>query len=176
MGSVLEKIDRFFVRANQVLIGVMMLVMFVLVFINVLGRYGIGKTWAAAEEISTFLMIWVAYLGAGLALREGRHAAIDMFQDKLPLGLRRPLRALLGIVILCFFGALTWLGIRMSIFGWSQETIATQMPTGIPYLAIPLGSAMVCLHLVLTFKDWMDKRWEEIAEPEADLGTEEKVA
>ena len=172
----LEKFDRFFVRANQLVIGVMMLAMFVLVFINVLGRYGIGRTWAAAEEISTFLMIWVAYLGAGLALREGRHAAIDMFQDKLPPGLRRPMRALLGIVILCFFGVLAWLGVRMSIFGWSQETIATQMPTGIPYLAIPLGSLIFCMHLVLTFKDWMDKRWEEIAEPEADIGAEEKVA
>jgi TRAP-type C4-dicarboxylate transport system permease small subunit len=172
----LEKFDRFFVRANQLLIGVMMLVMFVLVFTNVLGRYGIGKTWAAAEEISTFLMIWVAYLGAGLALREGRHAAIDMFQDKLPAGLRRPLRALLGIVILGFFGVLAWLGIRMSIFGWAQETIATQMPTGIPYLAIPLGSLMFCMHLVLTFKEWMDRRWEEIGVPESDIGTEEKVA
>jgi TRAP-type C4-dicarboxylate transport system permease small subunit len=172
----LEKFDRFFVRANQAIIGVMMLVMFVLVFINVLGRYGIGKTWAAAEEISTFLMIWVAYLGAGLALREGRHAAIDMFQDKLPAGLRRPLRALLGIVILGFFGVLAWLGIRMSIFGWAQETIATQMPTGIPYLAIPLGSLMFCMHLVLTFKEWMDRRWEEIGVPESDIGTEEKVA
>jgi TRAP-type C4-dicarboxylate transport system permease small subunit len=176
MDSMLGKFDRLFVRANQFIIGLMMLAMFVLVFINVLGRYGIGKTWAAAEEISTFLMIWVAYLGAGLALREGRHAAIDMFQDKLPVRLRRPLRGLLGIVILCFFGMLTWLGARMSIFGWSQETIATQMPTGIPYLAIPLGSLMFCIHLVLTFKDWMDKRWEEIAVPEADIGTEEKVA
>jgi TRAP-type C4-dicarboxylate transport system permease small subunit len=172
----LEKFDRFLVRTNRLFIGVMMLVMFILVFINVLGRYGIGKSWAAAEEISTFLMIWIAYLGAGLALREGRHAAIDMFQDKLPAGLRRSVRTLLGVVILAFFGVLVWLGIRMSIFGWTQETIATQMPTGIPYLAIPLGSIMFCLHLVLTFRDWLDKRWEEIAVPEADLGKEEKHA
>ena len=86
------------------------------------------------------------------------------------------LRAMLGVIIMVFFGVLAWLGIRMSIFGWSQETIATQMPTGIPYLAIPLGSIMFCMHLVLTFKDWVDKRWEEIAVTEADIGTEEKVA
>ena len=172
----LERFDRFFVRANQILIGVMMLAMFILVIINVMGRYGIGKSWAAAEEISTFLMIWVVYLGAGLALREGRHAAIDMFQDKFPVGLRRPLRALLGAVILVFFGLLAWLGIRMSIFGWSQETIATQMPTGIPYLAIPLGSIMFCMHLVLTFKDWMDRRWEEIAVADESIGAAEKTA
>ena len=169
----LERFDRFFVRANRTLIGVMMLVMFVLVFLNVLGRYGIGKSWAAAEEISTFLMIWVAYLGAGLALREGRHAAIDMVQDRLPPKLRRGLRALLGVVILAFFGGLAWLGAQMSAFGWSQETIATQMPTGIPYLAIPLGAAAFCMHLVLTFREWVDKRWEEIPVPEADLGGKE---
>ncbi len=172
----LERFDRFFVRANQVLIGVMMLVMFVLVFINVVGRYGFDVSYAPAEEISTFLMIWVAYLGAGLALREGRHAAIDMIQDKLPVNLRRALRGLLGVVILVFFGLLAWLGIRMSIFGWSQETIATQIPTGIPYLAIPLGAMIFCMHLVLTFKDWMDRRWEEIAIPDENIGTEEKVA
>ena len=171
----LERFDRFFVRANRTLIGVMMLIMFVLVFLNVLGRYGIGKSWAAAEEISTFLMIWVAYLGAGLALREGRHAAIDMLQDRLPSGLRRGLRTLLGVVIVVFFGVLAWLGARMSAFGWSQETIATQMPTGIPYLAIPLGSLVFCMHLVLTFREWVDRRWEDVPVPGASPGGEENV-
>ncbi len=71
---------------------------------NVLGRYGIGKSWAAAEEVSTFLMIWVAYLGAGLALREGRNAAIDIVFEKLPLGACRFIRAILGVVILVFCG------------------------------------------------------------------------
>ncbi len=164
----LERFDRFFVRANRTLIGAMMLVMFVLVFLNVLGRYGIGKSWAAAEEISTFLMIWVAYLGAGLALREGRHAAIDMLQDRLPPKLRRGLRALLGVLAV--------LGAQMSAFGWSQETIATQMPTGIPYLAIPLGSSVLCMHLLLTFKEWVEKRWEDIPVPDADVEREETVA
>ena len=172
----LERFDRFFVRANRTLIGVMMLVMFALVFLNVLGRYGIGRSWAAAEEISTFLMIWVAYLGAGLALREGRHAAIDMLQDRLPGGLRRGLRTLLGGVIVVFFGVLAWLGAQMSAFGWSQETIATQMPTGIPYLAIPLGALVFCMHLVLTFREWVDRRWEDVPVPEASPGGEENVA
>jgi TRAP-type C4-dicarboxylate transport system permease small subunit len=172
----LAKFDWFFVRANQALIGVMMLAMFILVFINVVGRYGFDVSYAPAEEISTFLMIWVAYLGAGLALREGRHAAIDMLQDRLPVRLRRPLRVLLGAVILAFFGALAWLGVRMSIFGWDQETIATQIPTGIPYLAIPLGAVMLGLHLVLAFKDWVDRRWQETARIEETLDAEEKAA
>jgi TRAP-type C4-dicarboxylate transport system permease small subunit len=162
----IRKLDRFLVRANQLVIGMMMLAMFVLVFVNVVGRYVFDASFAKAEEVSTFLMIWVTYLGAGLALREGRHVAIDMFQDKLPLRAQKFLRALLGVGILVFFGVLTYFGVQMSIFGWSQETIATQIPTGIPYLAIPLGALVFCMHLTLTFRSWVDRSWEKTAVPE----------
>jgi TRAP-type C4-dicarboxylate transport system permease small subunit len=113
---------------------------------------------------------------AGLALREGRHAAIDMFQDRLPPRLQRALRALIGAGILVFFIVLGYFGVQMSIFGWSQETIATQIPTGIPHLAIPIGAAVFCLHLTLTFREWMDKRWEEIPIPEEEATPEENAA
>lgn len=168
----LRKIESVFVRANQAAISAMMAVMFVLVFLNVLGRYGIGKSWAAAEEVSTFLMIWIAYLGAGLALREGRHAAIDILLDKLPRGACRFVRAALGVIILVFFGVLAVLGFQMSAFGWSMETVATQIPAGIPYLAIPIGSIIFCLHLLFIFDRWVDRRWEEIEIPEADIEME----
>jgi TRAP-type C4-dicarboxylate transport system permease small subunit len=172
----LLKFEKFFVKANQMLISVMMMVIFILVMINVLGRYGIGKSWAAVEEISTILMIWIAYLGAGLALREGRHAAIDIFLDKLPAGACRFVRATLGVIIIAFFVVLAYLGFQMSAFGWSTETTATQIPVGLPYLAIPIGSLMFCMHLVIIFRDWMDRRWEEIAIPETDIPMEEEKA
>ena len=76
--------ERFFVRANQAVIGAMMVVMFALVFTNVVTRYVLGFSIAWAEEVSSFLMIWITYLGAGLALRQGRLVAIDLFQDMLP--------------------------------------------------------------------------------------------
>ncbi len=166
--------DRTFLRLNRALIGGMMFAMFVLVFINVIGRYLFGVSYAPAEEISTFLMIWVAYLGAGLALREGRHAAIDMLQDRLSPRARRLLRIFLAGVMFCFFVALVWLGIRLSMFGWSQETIATQIPTGIPYLAVPLGGVFFCIHLVLSGRAWIERRWVESPPEEATSRPEEK--
>ena len=80
----LAKLEHIFLRTNQVLIGGMMGIMFILVFVNVVTRYIFGLSFATTEEISTFLMIWITYIGAGLALREGRLAAIDLFQDMLP--------------------------------------------------------------------------------------------
>lgn len=157
----LAKLEHLFLRTNQVLIGVMMGVMFILVFVNVVTRYIFGLSFATTEEISTFLMIWITYIGAGLALREGRLAAIDLFQDKIPPIPRRLFRAMLGGVILLFFAFLAYYGARMVQFGWSQETWATQIPRGIPYLAVPIGSVVFGLHLVLMFREWVDKEWFE---------------
>jgi TRAP-type C4-dicarboxylate transport system permease small subunit len=162
----LATLENIFLRTNQVLIGIMMGVMFILVFINVVTRYIFGFSFATTEEISTFLMIWITYIGAGLALREGRLAAIDLFQDMIPPKTRRFFRALLGVTILLFFGILAYYGVKMVQFGWSQETWATQIPRGIPYLAVPIGAVVFGLHLILMFRGWLDKNW--IESPEKD--------
>ncbi|MBN1106353.1 MAG: TRAP transporter small permease [Deltaproteobacteria bacterium] len=158
--NTLEKVETAFVRANKALIGIMMALMFILVFFNVVGRYCFRSSFGTTEEISSFLMIWVTYLGAGLALREGRHAAIDLFQDLLPLRARRHLRAGLGVVILLFLSALAYYGIRFALFGWSQVAAATQIPKGLPYLGVPLGAAVCGMHLVLIFREWVGKQWD----------------
>ena len=164
----MERIEHLLVRANAFIIGLMMIVMFVLVFTNVVTRYCFGFSIATAEEISTFLMIWVTYLGAGLALREGRHASIDFFQDLLGGRAQIFLRALLGVLLILFFGLLCWYGAKFAHFGWRLETIATQIPKGIPYLCIPLGAALFVVHLLFVFRKWLDRSWHADAHQHSD--------
>ena len=159
LGNGTSTAERVFVGMNRAAIGLMMAIMFVLVFANVVTRYLFGISIATSDEVSTFLMIWVTYLGAGLALREGRHAAIDLFQDMLPEKIRNTFRAILGILILAFFAALAYYGFRFAIFGWSQETAATQIPKGIPYLAIPVGAVLFGIHLIIMFRKWISREW-----------------
>lgn len=155
----MDRFEQILVQVNAFIIGLMMIVMFALVFTNVVTRYCFGFSIATAEEISTFLMIWVTYLGAGLALREGRHASIDFFQDMLGDRAKRVVRAMLGVVLILFFALLCWYGIRFAHFGWGVETIATQIPKGIPYLGIPIGAALFIAHLGLVFRKWLDRNW-----------------
>jgi TRAP-type C4-dicarboxylate transport system permease small subunit len=170
----LKKFEYFFVRANQAIIGLMMGMMFAMVFANVVTRYCFGFSFATVEEITTFLMIWITYLGAGLALREGRHAAIELFQDMLPAKAQGGFRTFLGLVILAFFVVLAYYGVKMAQFGWSQETWATQIPRGIPYLGLPIGAMVLGMHLILMFREWVDRNWEEsFAKDDMDMIQEE---
>lgn len=156
----MEQIEKFIVTANTWVVGLMMVVMFILVFTNVVTRYCFGFSIATAEEISTFLMIWTTYLGAGLALRQGRHAAINLFQDLFDSRFRRKVRIVIGMILIAFCGFLLLYGILFARFGWGLETIATQIPKGIPYLGIPIGAGLFIVHLCFIFRKWLDQEWE----------------
>lgn len=160
--SALNRLEGVLVKLNRWCIGVMLGIMFVLVFANVVTRYCFGFSIATAEEISTFLMIWITYLGAGLALREGKLASIDALQDRLPAGISKLMRALLGLLMIGFFTALAIYGIQFVRLGWSQETFALMIPRGIPYLVLPVGAALFALHLFFFFGRWVVRDWDKV--------------
>lgn len=153
------RFERYLVAANRAVIFLMMAVMATLVFINVIARYVLNFSIIWTEEVSQYLMIWIAYLGAGLALREGRHVALEMLHDRLSVALRRALRMAVAALVLLFLGAVTVLGFQYAVFVWSQETPVLNISLGIPSLAIPIGALLFAVHLVLMFRSYVDRRF-----------------
>lgn len=154
----LSTAERAFVLANQGLIIALMAVMATLVFINVISRYLLNHSIIWVEELTQYQMIWITYLGAGLALREGRHVAVEILQDRLPRAICRPVRAVVAAAMLGFLALLAVLGVRIAAFTWLHETPVMNLPTGVPYLAIPIGAAVMGIHLALVFRDFTDGR------------------
>lgn len=158
--STLAHAEAWFVRLNQWTVIALMATMATLVFVNVVARYVFNDSIIWVEELTQYEMIWIAYLGAGLALREGRHVAVDLIEQALPPGARRALRLALGLAILAFLGTLAVLGVQIAAFTWDQETPVLNVPAGLPYLGVPLGATMCALHLILVLRDFVDKRFE----------------
>ncbi|WP_162628816.1 TRAP transporter small permease [Marinobacter bohaiensis] len=154
----LERLEIWFVRANQALIAAAMAGMAILVMANVLCRYGFGVSLPWTEELSRFLMIAVTYLGAGLALREGRLVAVEFLQDLFPRFLM-PLRLLVALIIMVFLVVLAWVGVGFAQFAAGQETPVLGISASIPYMIIPVGASMLALHLVLILRDFLARNW-----------------
>jgi len=154
-----------FVRLNQALVVALMGSMALLVFLNVVTRYVFNHSIIWVEELTQYEMIWVAYLGAGLALREGRHVAVDTLQDLLPALPRKLLRTLIAIALAVFLLVLTVLGFQIVAFTWNQETPVLNVPTGLPYLAVPLGAAAFLLHLLLFWRAFVERQFEHADDP-----------
>ena len=160
--------EDWFVKLNQWLVIGLMGTMALLVFVNVVSRYVFNYSIIWVEELTQYQMIWIAYLGAGLALREGRHVAVDSLQDLLPAPLRRFVRLLIWFAIAAFLVTLTILGFQIAAFTWNQETPVMNIPTGIPYLAIPIGAAVFLLHAILFWRDFVERRFEHWEDPAAE--------
>lgn len=164
-------LERWLVTVNKVGVATILAVMFVLVFSQVLARYLFSVSFAWIDEVVGFLMIWLTYLGAGLALREGRLVGFDLLQKKLPIKLERLIRSIIGLIILLFMSALVYWGIRFSLFGLYKETNVLQISRAIPYAGIPLGALFLSLHLVLFFTRFVSETWdtEVLEEAETNL-------
>ena len=71
-------------RAMELLIAACLAVMVVMVFGNVVLRYGFNSGILVSEEVSRWLFLWVTFLGAILALRERAHLGSDFLISRLP--------------------------------------------------------------------------------------------
>jgi len=108
-------IDRF-CRALDLLIAAALAVMVVLVFGNVVLRYAFNSGIAISEEVSRWLFVWLCFMGAVVALKEGGHLGTDMLVSRLPVAGKKAC-LLLGHLLMLY---VTWLFLDGS---WQQARI-----------------------------------------------------
>jgi C4-dicarboxylate transporter DctM subunit len=103
-----------------------------------------------AQELTIYLFIWMAKFGAAYGVRTGIHVGVDVLVMRLP-----PARAkkviLFGLLsgalftaIIANFGAhFTW-----SVFESGTRSNDLEIRMWIVYMAIPLGSSLMCLRFL----------------------------
>lgn len=159
----MRRLEGWIVTVNRAVVAVVLAIVFTIVFINVVGRYGFGTSFAWVEEVARHLMILGAFCGAGLALREGRLVAITTVADLLPEKYALALRWAIVAVMFAFMAVMGWLGIQFVEFGWNKETMSTGISRGIPYLAIPIGCALFLIQLAFFARRFVAKDFESQA-------------
>lgn len=79
----LNKFLDHYTRWLGVLMAIFLAVMVVLVFGNVVLRYGFNSGITLSEELSRWLFVWVTFLGAIVAMKEGAHLGSDTLVSRL---------------------------------------------------------------------------------------------
>jgi TRAP-type C4-dicarboxylate transport system permease small subunit len=123
-----------FCRALNVVIALCLAVMVVLVFGNVVMRYGFNSGITLSEELSRWLFVWMTFMGAIVALREHGHLGTDMLLGKLSprgkkfcLGLSYVL--MLWICSLLFSGAY-----QQTVINWDSTSAVMEVSMAWVYL------------------------------------------
>ena len=85
-------VDAFF-KLLEFLVVACLAAMVVMVFGNVVLRYGFNSGITVSDEMSRYCFIWLTYIGAMVAMREKGHLGVDTLVLRLSLGGKK----------LCFF-------------------------------------------------------------------------
>ncbi|MBN2629979.1 MAG: TRAP transporter small permease [Rhodobacteraceae bacterium] len=116
----------------------------------------IRLTWA--QEACIYLFVWMAKFGAAYGVRTGIHVGVDILAERLHGAQRRAITiiAMSGGVV--FTAILVWIGTDFvwHVYKGGQTSPDLELKMWIIYLAVPLGSALMCfrfiqaLHLYVT--------------------------
>jgi len=114
-------------------IALCLALMVVLVFGNVVLRYGFNSGITVSEELSRWLLVWLTFLGAIVAVREHSHLGVDTFVRMLgPAGKR-----VCFIVNYCLMLFADWLLLsgswRQTLINWDDRAPATGLSIAIFY-------------------------------------------
>ncbi len=148
----MKSLGNLFFRLAEGLLVLMLSAMVVMVFGNVVLRYGFNTGIDFSEELSRFFFIWITFLGAIIAMRENAHLGLDSLVRVLSSGGQRACYALsnalmLGCCVLMFYG--TWRQHQINATTMAPVTgIPMSWVYGVGYLASAALGAMIVGNLV----------------------------
>jgi C4-dicarboxylate transporter, DctQ subunit len=143
--GVLARADRLLSWMEITFVGAALAGASALLFVNVVLRYIFLAPISWAEEMSLYLMVWIVFVGASVAVRTRGHIAVDLLPLVLsPLG-RHRLAIVIGVLVLIFLAAFFYYSgqhtLRVRASG--QVTPVMLAPMWLTYLALPVGSALM---------------------------------
>jgi TRAP-type transport system small permease protein len=138
-----------FCRVIDVLIAIALAVMVVLVFGNVVLRYVFNSGIAVSEEVSRWLFVWLSFMGAVVALKEGGHLGTDIVVSRLPVAGKKACMVL-GHLLMLY---ITWLffdgSLQQARINLDMEAPVTGAPVAIFYASGVVFSILAGILLLL---------------------------
>ena len=153
---------KFLDRLEEWIIASLMGVATLIVFVAVLHRYlsglpipgvqdwliSLNSSWA--QELCIYMFVWMAKFGAAYGVRTGIHVGVDVLINRLDPRWRDKF-IVLGLGAGALFTAI--IGTLGASFVWhmaqtDQTSSDLEVPMWIVYLAVPLGSYLMCFRFM----------------------------
>jgi TRAP-type transport system small permease protein len=121
-------------RGLEALMALMLAIMVVMVFGNVVLRYGFNSGITVSEEVSRWLFVWMTFLGAIVAVREHGHLGTDMLVARLPTWGKK-LCLVVGHLLMLFASWLLLTGSwQQTLINWDVSAPTTGASVAIFYV------------------------------------------
>jgi len=173
---------RFLLKAEENIIALLLVAMTLLVFLDVVMRFGFGTGFLWSQELTLYLSAWFVLFGISYGLKVGAHIGVDAVVKLLPTGAQRIASSI--AVILClvycglfFYGAWIYLqkmyqlGIGMEdlrvplwfVHIWSEETLeAWKIDPEDPLIPLWISQSILLIGLSLFSFRLLELLWSVV--------------
>jgi TRAP-type C4-dicarboxylate transport system permease small subunit len=143
-------LDRVLERITAVVKWVMIIMTCVIFFITtftVFTRYLINYVPSWSEEIPRYLLVWITYLGAALAIKYKEHISLDVFFNLLPLKARQVGHLFLNGLIAIVAVIMVVYGIGLVNHFGDDKMESIPLTNFWLYLVMPISGTLMLLYL-----------------------------
>ncbi|MDW7710685.1 MAG: TRAP transporter small permease [Deferrisomatales bacterium] len=133
-------------RPDHLLAAAILFVMALIAFLNVVSRYFFHFSFAATEELTINLFVWLTVIGGGIAFERGGHLGMVTFYNLFPRRLKKAsvlLSATLSAGLFLLVGLYMLEAIHDEITLFHARSPALGLPVWIYYLGVPVCSLFV---------------------------------
>jgi TRAP-type C4-dicarboxylate transport system permease small subunit len=120
--------------------------------VQVFTRYALGRPIAWVEETATYAFIWMAFVGASVGLKQGRHILIATFGARLPPRAAAALRTLVWALVLITLVVLIVQG--QKVMGVEGRSKTISLPIELPrswFYSLPLTLSAASMSLTALY-------------------------
>jgi TRAP-type transport system small permease protein len=145
----LEKLIQQYCKLLDILMALFLVLMVIMVFGNVVLRYGFNSGIAISEELSRWLFVWMTFMGAVVALRERGHLGTDMLISRLGIRGKKICLALTYVLMLAMCAVLFKGAWEQTKINWSSTSAAMEVSMGLFFMVGLMFSVLGGLIIVM---------------------------
>jgi C4-dicarboxylate transporter DctQ subunit len=135
-------------RLTRLLVVILTITITITITLEVVFRYLLRLPLIGTEELATYVMVWLAMLSASMGVQGGAHIGMEALVNLAPTGVRRAVGHLNHALILLFLAFLVYWGAVHTLAVVGQMSPSLRIPMVWPYLAIPVGGALMFLQFL----------------------------
>lgn len=149
----IKKVDEVLEKIEENAIAILLMLMTFITFWQVVNRFILKESLSWSEELSRYLSIWAAFIGASLGVKKGAHIGVEAFVSILPKTVQRYVYIVTIVFCFIFCGSIAYIGYGycIKLMATGQLSPAMRIPIVLAYAAVPAGCLLMAVRYVLLF-------------------------
>ncbi|WP_058910937.1 TRAP transporter small permease [Entomohabitans teleogrylli] len=141
-------IEKYILHLINAIIVFCLASMMLMVFVNVVLRYGFNSGITFSEEVSRLFFVWLTFLGAIAAMKDGTHIRVDSLVQKLSPAGQKACAFISNALILYVCSFLLEGGWQQTVINMDTVSPVTGWPMASLYITSVIASIGIALYAI----------------------------